>query len=101
MFRRFLEFNRARVLNFLDAGNVIVTKAINMDTVVLIQVGAAHIAVEADRVLVLVLRRLDDIKPVSDHVGMLHPPAQVLDLLDCDEPCKIVHLSLGVATIGL
>ena len=98
---RLLHLDRARVLDLLNAGDVIVTQAIDMHAVVLVKVGATNIPVEADSVFVLFIGRLDNIESVSDHVGMLQPPAQGLNLLDSNEACKIVHLSLGVATIGL
>lgn len=70
-----------------------------MKSVVLVKVCSSHVAVKADSVRFLLVRGLNHVEAVSDHVGMLGPPRQRLELLHGDETTQIVDLSLGVVTI--
>ena len=67
----------------------------------LVQVGASHIAIEADRVFLSVLRSLDDVKSVGDYVRVLGAPRQVSDLLNSDETRQIVDFGLRIGAIRL
>ena len=72
-----------------------------MHSVIFIEVCATDVAIEADSVLVGILWRLHHVKPVSDHVGVLLPPGEILDLLHGDKPGQIVHFCLRVGTVSL
>ena len=98
---RLSELDWARVFHLGDAADIIITKSVYMHSIVLVEIGTPDVAIEADSVLVRVLWCLNDIESVSHHVGVLEPPAQVSDLLDRDEACQIIDLSLGIGAIAL
>lgn len=70
-----LELDGARVLKLLHVFDVKVAQAINVDALVLVEVGASDVAVDGDRVVGLVLvLGLDHVKSIGDDVGVVYPP---------------------------
>jgi hypothetical protein len=94
-----LKLNRARILNLLETRDFVVTNTIDMNTLVLIEVSASHIAIERHQVGVGVIHRLDHIKFIRDQVGVLGTPIQQLYLLHCHESGQVINFGLGVVAI--
>lgn len=57
-----LKLDWARVLHFLQTCDFVVTNTVDMNTLVLIEVGASHIAIKRYKVGVGVIHRLNYIK---------------------------------------
>jgi len=93
--------NGARVVNLCDAGDLEIAQAIQVHSVVLIEVGATHVPVEGNSVLIWGLWCLDNVEPVSNDVRMVCAPAEKLDLLDGNEAGQVGDFSPGVAAIAL
>ena len=62
----FLEFYWHRVLYLLYFGDIIVAQPVDVDPVVPVEIGASHVAVEADRVCVGLVLSFDDVKSIGD-----------------------------------
>ena len=68
LFDCFLQLDWTRVVNLLDVSNIVVTKAINVDSIVFVEVGSSHIAVETHSVGVWRVLRFHDVEPVGKQV---------------------------------
>lgn len=100
-FDRPLKLDWARVIDFGGAQNVEITEAVNVHSVVPVHVSATDIAIEADSVIVTIVRGLNHVKAVGQHVRVLSAPGQKLDLLDGDVASQVVHFRLWVAAVTL
>ena len=69
------KLNWARIFSLLDALDLIVTKSIHMDSLMLVEIGSSDIAVEGDSVIIRVVLGLNNIEAISNNIGVLHPPA--------------------------
>lgn len=96
-----LYFYGARVLHLRYALDLIVAQAIDMYTLVFVQVGASHIAEEGDCVELLVLLGLYHIETIGHDIGVLDSPRERLDLLDGDVAAKVVDLGLRIEAVAL
>ena len=97
-----LHLNRAWVIHLLNIQDFVVSKAVDMHTLMLIQVSTSHIPEHGHSVVLLLFRGVfDSVKPVSHNVRVVQPPLKWLNFLNCDESTEIVHFSLRVHTIFL
>jgi len=64
-----LKLNWAGVLNLLDIQDVIVTQAINMDTLILIQVCTSDVSIDRHSIIFFIfLLSFNYIKSISNHI---------------------------------
>ena len=96
-----LKLDRARIFNLLQTCDFVVTNAIDMNALVLIEVSASHVAIERHQVGVGVVHRLNHIKFIRDQVGVLGTPIQQLYLLHCHESGQVIYFGLGVVAVWL
>lgn len=62
------QFNRAWILNFLDARDFIVTKTINVNSLMLIEVSTSYITIERDSVILRVFLSFNNIEAICNHI---------------------------------
>lgn len=99
---RFLKFNWTWVLHFLDVQNVEVSETIDMDSLVLVKIGSSDVSEHRNCViLVILLLKFNHVDSVSENIGVLNTPRELLDFLHSDKPTKIVYLRLRIKPILL
>ena len=98
---RALQLNRAGVINLLKRVDGAVPDSVDMDSLVLVEVSAAHIAVKRDYVRVRAVLSFHDVEAVGHDVAVLGSPVEELDLLNSDEAAQVVDLSPRVVAISL
>jgi len=79
------ELNGARIVNFGECVYLEVAEAIDVDSLVAIQVGATNVAVETNQVVSVLVLRLNNIELVAHHVRVLGAPWEHFNLLHRDE----------------
>ena len=57
-----LELDRARIIHPVHTSYLVVTDAVNVDSLVFVKVGASHVPIERNQVRALVIHRLHHIK---------------------------------------
>jgi hypothetical protein len=62
------ELDRAWVVHLLQTGDFVVTDTVDVDSLMLIEVGASHVAVERDQVGVLIIHVFYNVKLIGDQV---------------------------------
>lgn len=102
LFDSLFKLNGARVLHFGYVFDVVVTKAIQMQSLVPVQVSTANVAVHTDGVVFFIfLLGFNHVESVCYHVGVVYLPAQRLYFLNTNKPSEVVHFCLRVLPVLL
>ena len=86
LFNALLCFDGTGIIDTLNIEDIVVTEAVDVHALVLVEVGAANVAEDWHGVVLgVLLLGFDGVEPVSYDVGVSYAPRERPEFLHCDE----------------